>query len=101
MSVVERTRAPGSHTGADRDLGLAWPPGVFSLTHIAVPFPPDDPVYGSEPKEDGSGLFRLGTLNPRGERAVLIAGADTFIRLASNPFFPYLAERVKQWATAP
>ncbi len=100
-SVVERTRAAGSQTGADRDLGLAWPPGVFSLTHIAVPFPPDDPLYGSEPIDDGSGLFRLGTLNPRGERAVLIAGADTFIRLASNPFFPYLADRVKQWATAP
>ena len=55
-------------------------------------------MYGSDALEDGSGLFRLGRLNPRGERAVLIAGADTFVRLLSNPFFPYLAERVREWA---
>ena len=73
-------------------------PGVFSLTHIAIPFPVDDPLYGTDPVEDGSGLFRLGRLNPRGERAVLIAGADTFIRLTANPFFPYMAERVREWA---
>ena len=54
---------------------MAWPPGVFSLTHVALPFPPDDPLYGSDPIEDGSGLLRLGRLSPRGERAVLIAGA--------------------------
>ena len=68
------------------------------MTHIAIPFPVDDPLYRTDPVEDGSGLFRLGRLNPRGERAVLIAGADTFIRLTSNPFFPYLAERVRAWA---
>jgi alpha-beta hydrolase superfamily lysophospholipase len=97
--VVARTIAPGETVTVDRELGLAWPPGVFSLTHVALPFPPDDPLYGSDPVEDGSGLFRLGRLNPRGERAVLIAGADTFVRLASNPFFPYVAARVREWAT--
>jgi alpha-beta hydrolase superfamily lysophospholipase len=96
--MVARTVEPGRSEAVVTDLGFSWPPGVFSLTHVALPFPPDDPLYGSDPVEDGSGLFRLGRLSPRGERAVLIAGADTFMRLSSNPFFPYLADRVRAWA---
>jgi alpha-beta hydrolase superfamily lysophospholipase len=96
--IVARTIERGERSFTDRDLHLGWPPGVFSLTHIAVPFPVDDPLYGTEPVEDGSGLFRLGRLSPRGERAVLIAGADTFVRLTTNPFFPYMAERIRAWA---
>jgi hypothetical protein len=96
--IVARTIEAEAADAETRELGLSWPTGVFSLTHVALPFPPDDPLYGSDPVEDGSGLFRLGRLNPRGERAVLIAGGDTFIRLSSNPFFPYIAARVRAWA---
>jgi len=96
--IVARTVEAGQSEATTQELGMAWPPGVFSLTHVALPFPPDDPLYGSDPIEDGSGLLRLGRLSPRGERAVLIAGADTFMRLSSNPFFRYLAERVRAWA---
>jgi alpha-beta hydrolase superfamily lysophospholipase len=98
IRVVARTIEHGQSTAADRELNLEWPPGVYSLTHIAIPFPIDDPLYGTDPVEDGSGLFRLGRLSPRGERAVLIAGADTFVRLTANPFFPYMAERIREWA---
>ena len=31
----------------ESDLGLAWPPGVYSLSHVAVNFPPDDPIKNS------------------------------------------------------
>jgi alpha-beta hydrolase superfamily lysophospholipase len=99
FSVVARTIEHGQSSTADRELNLEWPPGVYSLTHIAIPFPVDDPLYGTDPVEDGSGLFRLGRLSPRGERAVLIAGADAFVRLTANPFFPYMAERIRIWAS--
>jgi alpha-beta hydrolase superfamily lysophospholipase len=98
-SVVARTVEHGQITATDRELNLEWPAGVYSLTHIAIPFPIDDPLYGTDPVEDGSGLFRLGRLSPRGERAVLIAGADTFVRLMANPFFPYMAEQIRAWAS--
>ena len=39
ISVVARTIEHGQSTAADRELNLEWPPGVFSLTHIAIPFP--------------------------------------------------------------
>jgi alpha-beta hydrolase superfamily lysophospholipase len=100
VDVVARSVEGGERTSTETDVHLAWPAGVYSLTHIAIPFPIDDPLYGTDPVEDHSGLFRLGRLSPRGERAVLIAGADTFVRLSSNPFFPYMAERVRAWAAS-
>jgi hypothetical protein len=43
---------------------------------------------------------RLGTLSPRGERAVLTVPIDTLMRVSCNPFFPYLAERLTAWTDA-
>ena len=42
-----------------------------------------------------AGLLPIGRLSPRGERAVLTVGTDTLMRLSSNPFFPFVAERVR------
>ena len=44
--VEARTAEPGSLTVTRRPLGLAWPPEVFSLTHVALPFAANDPLYG-------------------------------------------------------
>ena len=82
-----------------RSLGLSWPRGVFSLSHIALPFPPDDPLYGLEPEGEESFGIRLGALSARGERGVLAVSADDFMRLSSNPFFPFLQERLRAWVT--
>jgi alpha-beta hydrolase superfamily lysophospholipase len=84
-----------------RPLGLAWPPEVFSLTHVAIPFPPDDPLYGIEGPTKAAGLLPIGRLSPRGERAVLTVGTDTLMRLSSNPFFPFVAERISGWLGPP
>jgi alpha-beta hydrolase superfamily lysophospholipase len=48
LEVGTRSLPPGATEIVDEPLGLRWPPQVFSLSHIALPFPPDDPVYGSE-----------------------------------------------------
>ena len=95
--VEAKTFEPNAAAATHRPLGLSWPPEVFSLTHVAIPFPPDDPLYGIEGPSKASGLLPIGRLNPRGERAVLIVGTDTLMRLSSNPFFPFMAERIKQW----
>jgi alpha-beta hydrolase superfamily lysophospholipase len=42
--------AAGSVEETRRDLELGFPPGVFSLSHIALPFPLDDSLYGLEPQ---------------------------------------------------
>ena len=95
--VEARTIEPGAAAVTHRPLGLAWPPEVFSLTHVALPFAADDPLYGIDSTTGVPGLLPIGRLSPRGERAVLIVGTDTLMRLSSNPFFPFVAERIGQW----
>ena len=78
-------------------LALAWPRFVFSLSHVAVPFPEDDPLYGLTPDPGEDYGVRLGQLEPRGERGVLLVSVDDLMRLKCNPFFPYLEERLREW----
>lgn len=97
LDVTERTVAPGATTVSVRPLGLAWPRDVYSLSHVAIPFPMTDPVYGREASEGLPAMIRLGLLSPRGERAVLSVPSDTLMRLTCNPFFPYMRERMTAW----
>jgi alpha-beta hydrolase superfamily lysophospholipase len=95
--VLERTIAAGSQAPRERPLGLAWPDQVYSLSHVAVPFSTEDPLYGGEPDaRQGSGI-RLGVLAPRGERGVLTVSPGDLLRISWNPFFSYLEERVGGW----
>ena len=91
--VVVRTKAPGGKTFTDVDLGLSWPDGVYSLAHIALPFPAHDPLYGGESAEEDIGLH-LGKLALRGERGVLRIPASDMLRQRWNPFYSYLEKRV-------
>ncbi|MFL1461214.1 alpha/beta hydrolase [Roseococcus sp. DSY-14] len=74
--------------------GLRWPPGVFSLSHVALPFPVTDGLYGLAPDPADRQGLNLGALAPRGERGVLLPGVDGGGRLTSNPFWPLLAAKL-------
>jgi alpha-beta hydrolase superfamily lysophospholipase len=99
LDVGERSVAPGATDITTRPLGLAWPRDVFSLSHVAIPFPMSDPVYGREESAAVPQLIRLGMLSPRGEKAVLSVPSDTLARLTCNPFFPYMDGRIGEWVT--
>lgn len=94
LEVSERVVEPGSTQPRVRPLGMEYPRDVYSLSHIALPFPPHDALYGSQPAEPESFGLHLGTLATRGERASLIVGLDTLLRMSSNPFFPYMQVRI-------
>jgi alpha-beta hydrolase superfamily lysophospholipase len=100
LDVVERVVEAGSVDAADRPLDLAWPREMFSLSHIAVPFPPDDPLYGYEGAAEAQ-VPGLGRISPRGERAVLTVGVDTLMRASANPFYRFMAGRVAEWVRVP
>jgi hypothetical protein len=93
-NAVERTIDAGASSEHTRPLGLAYPAGVYSLSHVALPFPTSDSLYGLAPDPAESFGINLGALAPRGERHVLIASLDALLRVASNPFFPYMIERI-------
>jgi len=95
--VAERTKAPRSKTIESTPLGVSWPIGVFSLSHVAIPFPPDDPVYGAaENTRDAYDGIPLGSLQPRGENRLLTVPLNQLIRLRHNPFFAYMERRVME-----
>ena len=75
LDVVERSNPSGQLGIATRPLGLAWPPEMFSLAHIALPFPLDDDVYGRTPRPSSFDVVRLGTYSPRERRARRADGA--------------------------
>lgn len=74
-------------------LGKSWPPGVYSLAHVALPFREHDPVYGLAPFGDPA-RPSLGNLQLRGERGLFVVDGDSRMRLRCNPFFDYMAQRI-------
>ena len=100
--VVEQVTEAGATTTETRPLAMAFPPGLFSLSHVALPFPMGDSLYGMQPdKADEFFGVHLGAIAPRGERGVLILNLDALLRASSNPFFPYLLERIEQGIAQP
>ena len=96
-NVVSRYKPPNSREEADvQPLGFAWPRNVVSLSHVAVAFPPDDPLYGQGPPRSQELVF-LGDLAFTGERGLLRLPAEWLLRQRFNPFYPYLETRVLQW----
>ena len=92
-AVVERTTAAGDRDEDVRELDVEYPDEIFSLSHVALPFPLDDPLYGLRPSSDEYGA-NLGAIMARGERGTLIVHLDAIFRIASNPFFPIVIERI-------
>jgi alpha-beta hydrolase superfamily lysophospholipase len=99
--VAERVVEAGADTEQVRPLGLVYPLGVFSLSHVALPFPPEDGLYGSDPDPADDFGITLGTIAARGERGALIVSLDSLLRMSSNPFFSYMLGRVEEDLAAP
>ena len=92
--VIVRTKPAGATMTYDNDINLTWPLGLFSLSHIAIPIPPNDPVYGGASYADtGEAGITLGSIFFRGERNLLQIPDNYFLRLRYNPFFTYLSGR--------
>ena len=91
---------PGSSTQSTRLLDLAWPSAVFSLAHVALPFPPDDPLYGYETTSADRDAppagthVQLGRVSVHGENGVLSIPDWVLTRQRSNPFHSYMIERI-------
>ncbi len=89
-----RTTEPGGTEERAEPLGLDWPREFYSLSHVALPFPLQDGLYGLRPDPADDIGVQLGVLAPRGERGVLVIGVEGLMRASSNPFFPFLLGRV-------
>ena len=96
-SVVSKYTKPFTHEPFRTEkLEMAWPSGVISLSHVALPIPPDDPLYGQYPPENDDFIF-LGRMAIQGERGLLQISTDWMLRLRYNPFYEYLESRTLDW----
>ena len=97
-NVVVRHRPAGSSNITEKPIDLLWPDGIYSLSHVALPFPGNDPVYGGLASGSSPGIS-LGNLVPRGERNVLQIPAADLLRLRWNPFYAYMEGRLIEFVS--
>lgn len=101
LSISTASMNAGESSFDIKDTTLAWPLGIYSLSHIAIPFPSIDPLYGdgkSAGANDASVV--LGAIAPRGELGVLSLSSDYFLRTRYNPFFAFQARYATEWLLA-
>jgi hypothetical protein len=98
--IKELRAEPGTGRQTQRLLDLEWPSQVFSLSHVALPFPADDPLYGYASPDDPSHV-QLGRIEVRGENGVLRLPGWMLTRQRSNPFHSYVLERIDDFVAPP
>lgn len=94
---VARSRRNGEIL--DADIGIPWPQHIFSLSHVALPISPADPVYGVG-GPDAPVKLPLGTLSWRGESGVLALSPSILMRMRYNPFYEWTEKRILSWVKA-
>jgi alpha-beta hydrolase superfamily lysophospholipase len=94
--VKEYVTEAGETEQRVRSLGIAYPPDVYSLSHVALPFPATDGLYGSHPDPNDDFGVNLGAIAAHGEVGVLIISLDSLARISWNPFFFYMLGRIEE-----
>lgn len=94
-ATVAKITVAGQNSASVTPLGLNYPSEFYSLSHVALPFPTDDSLYGRNPQGPAQFGIRLGTLAARGESGALVVSMDQLMRVSSNPFYPYMLQRIE------
>jgi alpha-beta hydrolase superfamily lysophospholipase len=98
LEIDSWTLAAGQSIPVVDRTNFNWPRGIYSLSHIAVPFRADDQVYGDgSVRNDNNPGVVFGALAPRGEQGVLQLTSDYFLRTRYNPFFGFQASYLTEW----
>jgi alpha-beta hydrolase superfamily lysophospholipase len=97
LEVLLSRKKPGEAASVQTDLGLSWPRDVYSLSHVALPFPENDPLYGAVGQPRRPDLIHLGDVALRGERGALRVPAAELLRQRWNPFYPFMEETMLQF----
>ncbi|MHC4266147.1 MAG: alpha/beta hydrolase [Planctomycetota bacterium] len=92
--VVLRKKEENTDSFEEVALNLNWPYGIYSLSHLAIPFSIDDPLYGTNPSTTPNDHIQLGNIYLRGERNVLRIAEKDLTRLRCNPFMDYVKDRI-------
>lgn len=86
----------GNSVNAIEPLALSWPQGVYSVSHVALPFSPLDGLYGTH-VDTRLHRIQIGAAASRGERGLYSVPAAEILRQKWNPFFPYVLARIDDY----
>ncbi|MHC4131086.1 MAG: alpha/beta fold hydrolase [Planctomycetota bacterium] len=92
--VVVKTKEENTDSFEEIELNMNWPHGIYSLSHLAIPFPVEHPLYGTNPSTTPNDHIQLGNIYLRGERNVLRISEKDLTRLRCNPFLDYVKDRI-------
>lgn len=95
LDMVAKTTLAGQTDETVQPLTQRYPADIYSLSHVAIPFPVTDALYGSQPEDNAYGM-NFGTVRMRGETSVLVVGLESLLRVTSNPFYPWMIARIEQ-----
>jgi alpha-beta hydrolase superfamily lysophospholipase len=98
-SVAVHRLAPDG-TLREQPTQLTWPRDVVSLGHVALPFPPDDPIYGFKAGSGRDGIPSIGSWLLRGESGALTLSLGALTRLRSNPFWSLIDAQMGELVAA-
>jgi esterase/lipase len=94
--IIARIQDESTNSFNEVPLNMSWPDGIYSLSHLAIPFPMDDPLYGINPSKPHPDHIQLGNIYLKGERNVLRIPEKDLMRLRCNPFWDYVKSRIKK-----
>ena len=95
---VRRIAPDGTESREKSD--LTWANDLVSVGHVALPFPPDDPVYGFMPGSGHNGIPSIGSWLLRGENGAVTLTLGSLTRLRSNPFWALIDSEIDGLVTA-
>ncbi|WP_394495691.1 alpha/beta hydrolase [Shewanella sp. ENK2] len=92
---VKETRLASAESLTSEALPFEWPRGVYSLSHVALPFPKADPLYGPDFLKEVSHI-QIGQAIFTGERGLFGIPAAEMLRQKWNPFYPYMLNKMDE-----
>ena len=95
-SGLERITIGKNGKREKKKLDLAWPEGIYSLSHLALPIKAGDPLYGCKEAPPSPGI-KLGGVTLHGENRTLDISASALQRQRWNPFHSYTKEKVLEF----
>jgi len=78
----------------EKPVNECWPDGFISLSHVALPIAPDDPVYGDAAN---TARLSLGCISMRAEPSALMIPSSLFVRCRHNPFYGLMENHILDW----
>lgn len=95
--IVTRWAPNNSKTETNTD--ILWPNNLVSVGHVALPFPPNDPVYGFIPGSGNNGIPSIGSWLLRGENGAISISLGSLTRARSNLFWPLIDQEIGEFVS--